>query len=289
MPHITSNAGNKPVNIYVEDLGEGRPIVLIHGWPLSSSMWEYQIPALVERGHRVIAYDRRGFGKSDFPADGYDYDTLAGDLKAVLDHLDLNDVTLVGFSMGGGEVARYFARYQGARVARVVLVSAVVPYMLKTDSNPDGVAQEVFDEMAANIRKDRPSFLHDFTRTFYSDSLLRNVISETYLQVAVGKAMESSPIATLHCAKAFASTDFRQDVKKINVPALVIHGDDDKTVPIKATGEESARLIPGATLVVYEGAPHGLWFTDKEKLTDDLDAFARQTAIPAWTAETSAV
>lgn len=275
MANFTSNAGRKPVNIYFEDLGEGKPIVLIHGWPLSSSMWEYQVPALVERGHRVVTYDRRGFGKSDFPAEGYDYNTMAGDLKELLDHLDIRDATLVGFSMGGGEIAKYFSLFGGERVSRVVLVSAVVPYMLKTDSNPEGVPAEVFADMEANIRKDRPSFLKDFTRTFYSDGLINNAISDAYLNVAINKAMESSPIATLQCAKAFSTTDFREDVTSINVPTLIIHGDDDKTVPIKATGEQSAQLIAGATFVTYEGAPHGLWFTDKDQLTNDLDAFAR--------------
>ena len=289
MPYVTSKAGAKPVNIYYEDLGEGKPIVLIHGWPLSSSMWEYQIPSLLERGHRVIAYDRRGFGKSDFPADGYDYDTLAGDLKAVMDHLSLDDVTLVGFSMGGGEVARYFTRYREVRVSRAILVSSVVPYMLKTDSNPDGVPQDVFADMEAAIRKDRPSFLNDFTRTFYSDGLLNNAITDAYLQVAVNKAMESSPIATLMCAKAFATTDFRADAKNINVPTLIIHGDNDKTVPIQATGVQAAKLIADSTLIIYEGAPHGLWFTEKEKLTNDLDAFARGSIVKQWTAETSVV
>lgn len=277
------------MNLYYEDLGEGKPIVLIHGWPLSSSMWEYQVPALVERGHRVIAYDRRGFGKSDFPAEGYDYDTLAGDLKAVMDHLNLENVTLVGFSMGGGEVARYFTNYREVRVSRAILVSSVVPYMLKTDSNPEGVPQDVFAEMEANIRKDRPSFLTDFTRTFYSDSLLNNAITDAYLQVAVNKAMEASPIATLMCARAFATTDFRADVKNINVPTLIIHGDNDKTVPIHATGEQAAKLIADSILVIYEGAPHGLWFTEKEKLTADLDAFARGSIVKQWTAETSVV
>ncbi len=287
MPYLTSHAGNKPVNIYYEDLGKGKPLVLIHGWPLSSSMWEYQVPSLVERGHRVILYDRRGFGKSDFPSDGYDYNTLAGDLKAVMDHLDLQDVTLAGFSMGGGEIAKYFSLHVGARVSRVALISAVVPYMLKTDSNPEGVDAEVFAEMEKNLRSDRPTFLHDFTKMFYSDGLLTHPISDIYLHVAVNKAMEASPIATIQCAKSFATTDFRKDVPAISVPTLIIHGDNDKTVPIKATGEESAKLIKSSTLLVYEGAPHGLWFTDKEKLTDDLDAFAKGARIQHWKVEST--
>lgn len=273
MPFIQSKNNNETINIYYEDLGKGKPIVLIHGWPLSGSMWEYQLTQLPQKGLRCIAYDRRGFGRSDRPASGYDYNTMAGDLKALLDQLDLDDVTLVGFSMGGGEIAKYFSLYGGVRVSKVVLVSAVVPYMLKTDSNPNGVPQEEFDKMGKAMSEDRPTFLEGFNKDFYGVSLINHPVSEAYLNSALNKAMDASPIATIECAKAFSSTDFRQDVVKINVPTLIIHGAEDKTVPIKPTGEESAKLISGSVLKVYEGAPHGLWFTEKDKLNKDLVDF----------------
>ncbi len=274
MPFIQSAQNNaEPINIYYEDLGKGKPVVLIHGWPLSGAMWEYQVTALTKAGIRCIVYDRRGFGKSDRPFEKYDYDTLAGDLKSLLDALDLQDVTLVGFSMGGGEIAKYFSLYGGARVSKAVLISAVVPYMLKTDDNPDGVPQEVFEKMTKQMMDDRPTFLEGFNKDFYSVGLANHPVTDAYLNNAMNKAMDASVIATLECAKSFATTDFRKDVVKINVPTLIIHGNDDKTVPIKATGEVSAKLIPGSKFVVYEGGPHGIWFTEKEQLNKDLIDF----------------
>jgi pimeloyl-ACP methyl ester carboxylesterase len=274
MPFITSNQnGLEPVNIYYEDLGGGKPVVFIHGWPLSGSMWEYQVTELSKKGLRCIIYDRRGFGKSDRAFGPYDYDTLAGDLKALLDELDLEDVTLVGFSMGGGEIAKYFSLHAGARVSKAVLVSAVVPYMLKTDSNPNGVPQDIFDEMTQGMLNDRPKFMEGFNKDFFGVSLINHPVSEPFLANSLVQVMDASYIATLECAKSFSSTDFRQDVPKINVPTLIIHGDADKTVPIDATGAESAKAIPGAKYIVYEGAPHGLWFTNKEQLNKDLADF----------------
>jgi non-heme chloroperoxidase len=274
MPFIKSSSNvSEPVNIYYEDLGKGKNVVFIHGWPLSGSMWEYQVTTLVNHGIRCITYDRRGFGKSDYPATGYDYNTLAGDLKAIIEGLDLQDVTLVGFSMGGGEIAKYFSLFGGARVKKVVLISAVVPYMLQTEDNPDGVPQEVFDKMAKAMTEDRPTFLEGFNKDFYGIDLLNHPVTEAYLANASNKAMESSPIATIECAKAFATTDFREDIVKINVPTLIIHGKADKTVPIAATGDQSAKLINGATYFIYENAPHGLWFTEKETLNNDLIEF----------------
>ena len=271
MPFIKSaQQTGDGIKIYYEDLGTGRPVVFIHGWPLSGSMWEYQVTRLTQHGLRCITYDRRGFGKSDWPFGEYDYNTLAGDLKSLLDELNLQDVTLVGFSMGGGEIAKYFSLYGGERVSKVVLVSAVVPYMLQTDDNPDGVPQAIFDKMIKGIMDDRPAFLEDFNEDFFGVSLINHPVSDPFLANSLAQVMNASPVATLACAKAFSSTDFRQDIVKINVPTLIIHGDKDKTVPIKATGEESARLIPGATFIVFEGAPHGLWYTNKEKLNQHL-------------------
>ncbi len=275
MPYFESNAGPKPVNIYYEDLGGGtKTVVLIHGWPLSGSMWEYQVTTLLENDYRVITYDRRGFGKSGYPAGGYDYVTMAGDLEALLNEVDASDVTLVGFSMGGGEIAKYFSNYGGKRVAKVMLVSSVLPFMLKTDDNPDGVPQDVFDEMAEGVRTDRPTFLESFTKDFYGVSLINKPISDAYLNVAINKAMESSQVATLECAKAFSSTDFRADCPKINVPTLIIHGEKDQTVPIDVAGKKAVELIPGATLKIYDGEPHGLWFTSQKELTQDIMDFA---------------
>ena len=274
MPFVKSVQNNEePVNIYYEDSGTGLPVVFIHGWPLSGSMWEYQVTQLPQQGLRCITYDRRGFGKSDRPFGCYSYNTLAGDLKALLDELDLHEVTLVGFSMGGGEIAKYFSLYGGERVSKVVLISAVVPYMLQTADNPDGVPQEAFDKMLKEITDDRPTFLEAFNKDFYGVELLNQPVTSAYLANASTQALNASPIATIECTKSFSSTDFRDDVPKINVPTLIIHGDKDKTVPIKATAEQAVENIKGAILKVYEGAPHGLWFTEKDKLNQDLIDF----------------
>jgi len=269
----STQSSGEVVNLYYEDLGKGKTVVFIHGWPLSGSMWEYQITQLPQQGLRCITFDRRGFGNSDKPVALYDYNTLAADLKAVIDELKLEDVTLVGFSMGGGEIAKYFSLYGGAKVSKVVLISAVVPYMLQTDDNQDGVPQEAFDEMGEKMINDRPAFLEAFNKDFFGVSLLSHPVSDAFLQQCVNAAMLASPIATIECAKAFSSTDFRADVVKINVPTLIIHGDADKTVPIAPTGNRSANLIPGAKYIIYEGAPHGLWFTEKERLNQDLVDF----------------
>lgn len=269
----STEANGEVVNLYYEDLGKGKPVIFIHGWPLSGAMWEYQITQLPQQGLRCITYDRRGFGHSDKPVGPYDYNTLAADLKAVIDGLNLDNVTLVGFSMGGGEIAKYFSLYSGAKVNKVVLISAVVPYMLKTEDNPDGVPQEVFDEMGKKITDDRPAFLEGFNKDFFGVTLLSHPVSDALLQQCSNAAMHASPIATIECAKSFSTTDFRNDVIKINVPTLIIHGDADKTVPIEPTGNRSANLIPGAKYIIYEGAPHGLWFTEKERLNKDLVDF----------------
>lgn len=274
MAFIKSTQSNgEVVNLYYEDLGKGKPVIFIHGWPLSGAMWEYQITQLPQQGLRCITYDRRGFGHSDKPVGPYDYNTLAADLKAVIDELQVENVTLIGFSMGGGEIAKYFSLYGGAKVSKVVFISAVVPYMLKTDDNPDGVPQEAFDEMGKKMTDDRPAFLEGFNKDFFGVSLLSHPVSDALLQQCANAAMQASPIATIECAKSFSTTDFREDVVKINVPTLIIHGDADKTVPIEPTGNRSANLIPGAKYIIYEGAPHGLWFTEKERLNKDLVDF----------------
>lgn len=275
MSYIQTNDSRfgEPVNLFYQDWGQGKPVVLIHGWPLSHEMWEYQMTELPKQGIRCIAYDRRGFGKSSKPWSGYDYDTLADDLKAVLDELDLQDVTLVGFSMGGGEIARYFSRHGGARVSKAVLVSAVTPFMLQTDDNPDGVPQETFDEMLANMKEDRIKFLDDFGKQFFGVNLINRPVSTPLLEYYRTLASLASPVATQECAKSFSSTDFRQDMGSINVPTLIIHGDSDKTVPIETSGEQSSQMILNSTYKVYDGAPHGLFYTEKEQLNRDLADF----------------
>ena len=260
----------KSVKIHYADLGTGKPVVFIHGWPLNHEMWEHQLAELPQHNLRCIAYDRRGFGQSDRPWENYDYDTLADDLKALLDELDLNDVTLVGFSMGGGEIARYIGKYGTSRISKVVFISAVTPFMLKTDANTEGVDKEVFDEMVENIKKDRPAFFADFGKKFYGVSMISHPVSQAFLDWNLSHCLMASPKATVDCVRSFSETDFRFDLTKINVPVLIIHGDADKTVPIKVSGDKTAQLIPQSKYIVYEGAPHGLFVTEKDKLNADL-------------------
>ena len=265
-------AGN-PINIFYEDWGQGDPVVLIHGWPLDHTMWEHQAIALARSGLRVIAYDRRGFGKSSRPWGKYDYDSLASDLNALLEELNLSNVTLVGFSMGGGEIARYIGKYGESRLARVAFISAVPPFLMKTADNPEGVDKEVFDDILTNIKKDRFAFLQDFGKQFYGVGLIEKPVSQAVLDWTFTVASLASPDATYECAVAFAGTDFRADLQKVTVPTLVIHGDADKTVPLESSGERTARAIAGAQYKVYEGEPHGLFFTSKDELSRDLLAF----------------
>lgn len=267
------DANGNPVKLHYTDLGQGAPVVLIHGWPLSYESWEYQLNELPKHGLRVIAYSRRGFGNSDKPWDGYDYDTFADDLKAVLDELNLENVTLVGFSMGGGEVARYMSRHGGARVGKVVFVSAVTPYLLKTDDNPAGVDKAVFDEMVEGLNKDRFDFLSSFGKKFYGVGVISHPVSQATLDWTQALAQFGSPRATEQCVRAFGGTDFRQDLQTIKVPALVIHGEDDQTVPIKNSGARMQQYLPHANYIKYSGGPHGVFITDKDKLNRDLLEF----------------
>ena len=261
------------VKLYVKDYGQGKPVILIHGWPLSNEMWEYQIEALIQNNCRVITYDRRGFGKSSQPWNGYDYDTLADDLQAIIEHLDLNDVALVGFSMGGGEVVRYFSRHGGKGITKAVFISSVTPFQLQTDSNPNGVPQEKYDGMAELIKADRIDFLDNFGKKFFGVSFIGKPISVPLLDYYRMLCSFASPRATLECAKSFSTTDFRSEMASVNVPTLIIHGDKDETVPIGITSEIAAKLIPDNKFIVYEGAPHGLFYTEKDKLNQDLIAF----------------
>jgi len=266
------DASDNTVNLFYEDLGMGKPVVFIHGWPLNHEMWEYQLSELPLHNMRCIAYDRRGFGKSDRPLKNYDYDTLADDLKAVLDQLNLSKVTLVGFSMGGGEIARFIGKYGTERVEKVVLVSSITPFMLKTGDNPEGVPQAAFDEMVQKIGEDRPAFLADFGKKFYGVTPFDHSVSQPMLDWNQQHCLMSAARATMDCVRSFSETDFRQDVLKIDVPTLIIHGDADKTVPVSA-GNRTAALLPHAKYIIYEGAAHGLFITEKDRLNADLIHF----------------
>ncbi len=259
MPKLAVGTENgNPIELHYEDYGTGRPVVLIHGWPLSGRSWENQVPALVEAGYRVIACDRRGFGGSSQPWGGYDYDTFAADLNTLLEQLDLRETTLVGFSMGGGEVVRYLSSYGSGRVAKAVLASAVPPYMYKSDDNPAGALDD--DTIAgfqAELKNDRLAFLDGFTSDFFSAGEEMKV-SEAQREYARDIAAPASPKATLECVAAFGQTDFRADLEKVTVPTLVIHGDSDAIVPFEASGKRSAESIDGSELVVIKGGPHGI-------------------------------
>ena len=269
----TDTATGEQVEISYKDYGHGRPIVLIHGWPLSKEMWEYQIEDLINAGFRVIKYDRRGFGKSSKPWGSYDYDTLTSDLNTIMEELDLNDAILCGFSMGGGEAVRYLSQYGSTRVSKLVLISAVTPYLQHSNDNPDGVPAEVFEEMMTRMKADRIGFLDEFGKNFFGINLLNHPVSAPLLDYYRMLASVAAPRATQQCAISFATTDFREDLKAINIPTLIIHGDDDQIVPIKVSSDRTATMIPHAIYKVYEGAPHGLFYTHKEQLNKDLIDF----------------
>jgi non-heme chloroperoxidase len=270
--HIKTSDG---AHIHVRDMadGQGQPVILIHGWPLNGDMFEYQIVALAEAGYRVITYDRRGFGRSSHTASGYNYDRFADDLAEVIAATGVDRVALVGFSMGGGEVARYLSRHGSAKIDRVVLVSAVVPYLLKDDSNSDGVPEKAFIEMQDQIRTDRFDFLQTFGKSFYGVGVLSHPVSNALLDWTFSMGAMASPKATLDCIDAFGRTDFRADMAAFDIPTLIIHGTDDATVPIAPTARAAARAIPGATLLEYAGEAHGLFATAPDKLNDDLLSF----------------
>ena len=276
MPFITVGKENSgEIDLYYEDHGSGTPVVLIHGWPLSGASWERQVPALLEAGYRVITYDRRGFGHSSKPAKGYDYDTLAKDLGTLMTTLSLNDAVLVGFSMGGGEVARYLGTVGSRRVSGAVFVSAVPPFLLKTADNPDGVDGSVFEGIMQGIIADRPAFLTVFFNNFYNVDIFRDkLISEEAIRLSWNIAAMASAKGTLDCVSAWL-TDFRNDLKKIAVPTLVVHGDADRICPFGVTGKRTHEAIPGSRFVVVEGGPHGLNWTHAGELNRALLDFLR--------------
>ncbi len=285
MPNAKAKDGTQ---LYYKDWGKGDPVALLHGWPLTGDTFDDTALALAEAGKRCIIPDRRGFGRSDQPWDGYDYDSLADDVAAILDHAGITEpVALVGFSMGGGEVARFLTKQGANRVSKAVLISAVVPYMAKTDDNPNGVPQSTFDQMTAGMKADRAHFFKGFFKDFYGVGALTSPVSEEMLMNSWRQSMMAGLRPTLAAAQAFATTDFRPDLKSFTVPTLIIHGTKDVTVPIDATAREAAKSIPGAKLIEYDGSAHGLFATDKDRLIDDLLSFLggssgaeRRSAIP---------
>jgi non-heme chloroperoxidase len=274
MPRITVGAENgSDIDIHYEDHGSGAPVVLIHGYPLNGQSWEHQERALLESGHRVITYDRRGFGRSSQPTVGYDYDTFAADLNALLDHLGLDNLVLVGFSMGTGEVTRYLSTYGSARVRKAALLGVIPPFLLKTDDNPDGVDAKVFEDIKAAIAGDRYAYFKNFLDNFYNvDVLGGSRISEQAWQASFNVAAGSSPHATYACVDTWL-TDFRGDLPKIDVPTLVMHGTEDRILPFEATAARLPGLIKDMRLVTVDGGPHNIAWTHPEIVNSELLKF----------------
>jgi non-heme chloroperoxidase len=263
------------IELYYEDHGSGKPVVLIHGWPLSGASWEKQTAALLAAGHRVITYDRRGFGKSSQPATGYEYDTFAEDLHKLVMALDLHDFALVGFSMGGGEVARYIGKYGTDRVTHAGFLGAVPPFLLKTPDNPNGADLSVFDGIKRGIAADRPAFLNQFLHNFYNvDVLGGRLISDEVVRLSWNIAVGASPKGTLDCVSAWY-TDFRKDLPRVDVPTLVMHGDADRIVPVEISGRLTHQAIRGSRLVLLKGAPHGFIWTHADEVNAELVEFLK--------------
>jgi len=275
MNYITVGKENScNIDIYYEDHGTGKPVVLIHGWPLSGASWEKQVPVLLAAGRRVISYDRRGFGNSSKPTSGYDYDTFAEDLNKIILTLDLHNVMLVGFSMGGGEIARYLGKYGSKRVERVVFLSSVPPFLLKTPDNPSGVDKSVFDGIMKAISVDRLAFLSKFFSDFYNVDILEGKrVSKQVVQFSWSVAAGASPKGTFDCVSAWL-TDFRKDLARIDVPTLIIHGDADRILPIDATGRLLHEAIKGSRYVEIKDGPHGIIWTHSEEVNRELLAFS---------------
>ena len=264
------------IDLYYEDHGSGQPIILIHGYPLSGASWEKQVPVLLSAGHRVITYDRRGFGKSSQPITGYNYDTFADDLHKLITHLELRDFVLAGFSMGGGEVARYLGKYGSQGVSKAVIISGVPPFLLRTPDNPEGVDSSVFEGIQKAIVADRYAFFTEFFKNFYNtDLLLGKRVSEEAVRASWNVAVGSSATATLACVPTWHE-DFRQDLKRVDVPTLVIHGDADRILPITAAGLRTAKLIKGAKLKVVKGGPHCIIWTHADEVNSELMEFLGQ-------------
>jgi non-heme chloroperoxidase len=277
MAKITVGTENqKPIELYYEDYGAGKPVVLIHGWPLSGRSWEYQVPALVEAGYRVITYDRRGFGNSSQPWNGYDYDTFATDLHLLLEHLDLQNVTLVGFSMGGGEVARYIGTYGTNRVEKAVFAGAVPPFLYKSADHSEGVLDDLaIQRFEDGVKNDRLAFLDEFTRVFFAAGDRTDLVSGPFRLYNRDIAAGASPKGTLDCIAAFCKTDFREDLAKFDIPTLVIHGDSDAIVPFEYSGKRTHEAIPNSKLTLIKAGPHGFNATHAKEFNEALLSFFR--------------
>ncbi len=277
MPYMNVGKENSgSIDLYYEDHGSGKPVVLIHGYPLSGASWEKQVPGLMAAGHRVITYDRRGFGRSSQPTTGYDYDTFAEDLRRLVTTLELREFALVGFSMGGGEVARYLGKYGSQGVSKAVFISSVPPYLLKAADNPEGVDLSVFQGIEKAVVADRYAFFTDFFKNFYNtDLLLGKRVSDQAVHASWNLAAGASATASVACVRTWY-TDFRKDLARIDIPTLVMHGDADRILPITASGLRTAKLIKGARMVVVEGGPHAINWTHADKVNPELLDFLGQ-------------
>lgn len=276
MPFVSVGKENSgSIDLYYEDHGSGKPVVLIHGYPLSGASWEKQVPELLDAGFRVVTYDRRGFGNSSKPTTGYNYDTFADDLHKLVSHLKLRDFSLVGFSMGGGEIARYFGKHGSKGIKNAVFIGAVPPFLLKTQDNPEGVGQDVFDGIQKAISTDRYAFFTEFFKNFFNtDTLMGKRISEETVQACWNLAATASAKASYDCVPTWHE-DFRKDLSRIDVPTLVIHGDADRIVPLSASGEKTAKLVKGAKLVVISGGPHCITWTHADEVNSALVNFLK--------------
>lgn len=276
MPFLKHSKEEEPVEIFYQDYGKGKPVILIHGWPLSHQSWEGQIRTLVDEGFRVIAYDRRGFGKSSQPWGDYDYTTLAGDLRELILHLDLKDVTLVGFSMGGGEVVRYFTEFGADRISKAALISSIIPIVAQKEDNPAGVPQEALNDILEALKTNRIAFLKEFHKNFYNYKEDVSEVRQANLDFDFSVASHASPVATIKAAEAWAGTDFRKELKNVSVPTLIVHGDDDNIVPYQTAGEQAAKGIANNSYHLIKGAPHGLNLTHGDELNKLLLDFLKK-------------
>ncbi|TDT40606.1 pimeloyl-ACP methyl ester carboxylesterase [Maribacter spongiicola] len=277
MPFITNTKAKEQVDIFYEDYGSGQPVILIHGWPLSRKSWEQQVWKIVEEGYRCISYDRRGFGTSSSPWDSYDYSTLASDLNAIIEELDLKDAVIVGFSMGGGEVVRYLTDYGSSRIAKAALISSIIPLVKQKPDNPAGVPEEALDGIVDALQKDRVGFLKEFSKGFYNfEENKGKRISQAQLDYDFTIASFASPRATIQAALAWMHTDFRPELKNVTVPTLIVHGDADATVPIETSAKQAHEGIKYSTYEVIKGAPHGLNVTHPDELNEILISFLKK-------------
>jgi pimeloyl-ACP methyl ester carboxylesterase len=275
MPFIRNKNGKETVDIHYKDYGKGQPVILIHGWPLSHRAWEPQVEEIVNAGYRCIAYDRRGFGISSAPWNSYDYSALASDLRELITQLDLQDCVIVGFSMGGGEVVRYFTDYGNDRISKAVLISSIIPLVKQKADNPNGVPAEAIQNIMDAVKNDRPKFLKGFTNDFYNYEDNKDTVSEEKMHYDWTIAAYASPRATTKCAESWAETDFRSELKNVSVPTLIVHGNADNIVPIETAGDQAAEGIENNHYEVIEGGPHGLNVTHRKKVNDILVSFLK--------------